>query len=76
MEVFTSTTKDFLMADQTIKVTSLPDNSAARVALELFHDLRSVAGLYDEPKGADTITKHLDLYARCLNAARGYDHKA
>jgi hypothetical protein len=62
------------MADQPIKITSMPDNSAARVALELFHDLRNIAGLYDEPRGDATVTKSLDLYARCLNAARGYDH--
>lgn len=64
------------MADQNVKITSLPDNSVARVALDLFNDLRSISGLYDEPRGADAVTKNLDLYARCWRAARGLDHNA
>lgn len=62
------------MPDQSVKITSLPDNSAARVAFDLYNALRIVGGLHNEPSGPDAVTKNLNLYARCFNATRGYDH--
>jgi hypothetical protein len=59
------------MADQTVRITSLPDDSAARVAHDLYLFLRTEIG--QASTLADLAKRHLGLYEQCLNAAKGHN---
>lgn len=53
------------MADQTVRVTSLPTNgSAEAIAFELWKYCRN--------DSEQELKKNLELFARCLNVTKGY----
>jgi len=52
------------MSGQDVRVTSLPDNSTAAVAFQLWQVLRI-------PHGGETLETKLKLYVACRKAAGG-----
>lgn len=54
------------MADQSVRITHLPDNSAVRVAFDLFDRVR---GYLPQKSGTEAIQAELALFTECRHAA-------
>lgn len=57
------------MADQSVKITHMPDNSEARVAYEM---TQWMVGLLPKKDGVDRIEQVLHLFTACRRAAQAY----
>lgn len=57
------------MADQSVKITNLPDSgSPEAVAFKLYKELAYLSAGGDNETFASYVQRHLALYTQCINA--------